>query len=56
MEHKSQEINSAFMTYMMVELTKKTALNEDVQKLLNDPKEHFDVAIVEWMFSDALAG
>ena len=56
MEHKAQEMNSIFMTYMMVELTKKTVLNEDVQKLLNDPKEHFDAVIVEWMFGDSPAG
>ena len=56
MEQKNQEIDSGFMINLMVELTKKTVTNENIHKMLTDPKEHFDVAIVEWLFCDALAG
>lgn len=33
----------------------KTFENKDVQKLLSDPNEHFDVVIVEFMDHDLLA-
>ncbi|XP_075984941.1 uncharacterized protein LOC142982365 [Anticarsia gemmatalis] len=41
---------------LMISLVVKTLDVEAVQKLLSDPNEHFDVVIVEWMFSDILAG
>ncbi|CAB3233306.1 unnamed protein product [Arctia plantaginis] len=39
----------------MTDLGIKTLENEDVQKLLNDPNEYFDVVIVEFMDHDLLA-
>lgn len=37
-------------------LTKGTIENDNVQKLLRDPKEQFDFIIIEYMFSDLYAG
>ncbi|KAJ8709291.1 hypothetical protein PYW07_009117 [Mythimna separata] len=50
------DLNPAFMIFMMVEVVKSTVENEGVQKLLNDPKEQFDAVVIEWMFSDVIAG
>ena len=46
----------ASLTFTMVEVAKNTVQNEEVQKLLNNPKEHFDVVIVEWLLGDVTAG
>ena len=57
MDRKSDDLSPIFMAYMMIEIAKKTVESNDVQKLLSDPKEHFDaVIVVEWMFSDVTAG
>ncbi|XP_035452806.2 UDP-glucosyltransferase 2 [Spodoptera frugiperda] len=45
-----------FMLYMMVEMMRHTIQTEGVNKLLNDPKEEFDLVIAEWMFTDVPAG
>ncbi|CAH1636136.1 unnamed protein product [Spodoptera littoralis] len=45
-----------FMLYMMIDLMRHTIQLEEVNKLLTDPKEEFDVVIAEWMFSDIPAG
>ncbi|CAH2054212.1 unnamed protein product, partial [Iphiclides podalirius] len=37
-------------------VTKSTFSNSAVLKLLNDPLEHFDVVIAEWMFNDIYSG
>lgn len=39
----------------MLNLAAKTLENKEIQKLLSDAKEYFDVVIVEWMFSDVFA-
>ena len=56
MDNEDLDMNIGFLVYMMTEITKKTTENEAVQKILNDPKEHFDVVICEWMFSDLPSG
>ncbi|KAJ2952617.1 hypothetical protein O0L34_g6942 [Tuta absoluta] len=33
-----------------------TFATEDMKKLLNDPKEKFDLVIIEWMFAEVYAG
>ncbi|XP_063536632.1 UDP-glycosyltransferase UGT5-like [Cydia strobilella] len=33
-----------------------TATHEDVQKLMLDPKEEFDLVIIEWLFNEFLVG
>ncbi|KAJ8711849.1 hypothetical protein PYW08_008803 [Mythimna loreyi] len=50
------DVNPAFMIFLMVDLVKHTVENKEVQKLLIDPKEQFDAVVIEWMFSDVIAG
>ncbi|XP_022836581.1 UDP-glucuronosyltransferase 2B15-like [Spodoptera litura] len=45
-----------FMLYMMIDLNRHTIQLEEVNKLLTDPKEEFDLVIAEWMFTDIPAG
>ncbi|KAJ8711853.1 hypothetical protein PYW08_008807 [Mythimna loreyi] len=45
-----------FVRRIMLKMMTSTVENADVQKLLNDPNEHFDVVIVEYMFSELIAG
>ncbi|CAH1636140.1 unnamed protein product [Spodoptera littoralis] len=45
-----------FVKMMMMNLVSKTMEHENVQKLLNDTNAHFDVVIVEWMFTSLSAG
>lgn len=33
-----------------------TLENSDVQKIMNDPKEEFDLIIGEWMYYDLYSG
>ncbi|KAJ8709290.1 hypothetical protein PYW07_009116 [Mythimna separata] len=57
MDRKSDESEDTIgLSLMMLDIVKKTIIHENVQKLLNDPKEQFDVVIVEWMFGDIGAG
>ncbi|KAJ8711848.1 hypothetical protein PYW08_008802 [Mythimna loreyi] len=56
MDNKIGDMDSIGLTFMMSEIVQKTITHENVQKLLNDPKEQFDVVIVEWMFGDIGAG
>lgn len=45
-----------FVRRIMLKMAATTVENKDVQELLSDPNEHFDVVIVEWMFSELIAG
>lgn len=56
MNNKDQDFGPVFLTFIMVELAKRTVQAEGVQKLLNDPKEQFDLVIVEWLYCDVPAG
>ncbi|KAJ8711847.1 hypothetical protein PYW08_008801 [Mythimna loreyi] len=56
MDKTSDDLSIGLMIFMMTEITKHTISNAGVQKILNDPKENFDVVIAEWMFSDLPAG
>ncbi|CAB3238620.1 unnamed protein product [Arctia plantaginis] len=47
--------NRDMVRRLMLHMVSKTLENKEVQKLLSDPKEHFDVVIVEWMFSEIFA-
>lgn len=37
-------------------INKNTLIVEDVKKILYDPKEQFDVVLIEWMFHELLSG
>lgn len=41
---------------VMYTLSKVTLMNKNVQKLLHDPKEEFDVVIAEWMYNELYSG
>nr|WRX06272.1 UGT40R1 [Helicoverpa armigera] len=41
---------------MMLQLAVKTIEHQNVKKLLEDPSEHFDLVIVDWMLADVPAG
>ncbi|XP_026332313.1 UDP-glucuronosyltransferase 2B1-like [Hyposmocoma kahamanoa] len=41
---------------LMYTVSKSTLINKNIQKLLNDPKEEFDVVIAEWMFNEIYSG
>lgn len=45
-----------FMNFMGIDMVNATFANPEVQKLLHDPKEHFDVVIVEQFIDDGLKG
>lgn len=40
----------------ILDTQRSTVLNENVQKMLNDPKQTFDAVIAEWMFSELYSG
>ncbi|XP_049885624.1 UDP-glucosyltransferase 2-like [Pectinophora gossypiella] len=42
--------------YLAIMLANNTGLDGNVQRLLHDPKEKFDVVIVEWFLSEVLCG
>jgi hypothetical protein len=44
------------MFNLTVSLNINTYLNANVQKLINDPKEEFDLVIVEWIFTELYCG
>ncbi|CAK1545458.1 unnamed protein product [Leptosia nina] len=48
--------NITFFVTSMSKLSEKTIENPEVHKMLNDPNEHFDIVIIEWMFYELLAG
>nr|AEW43123.1 UDP-glycosyltransferase UGT40D1 [Helicoverpa armigera] len=56
MDGNNISLNIAFMTYMVTEIFKGMILNENVQKILTDPNEKFDLVIAEWMMSEIPAG
>lgn len=41
---------------ILVNLTKVTFSNRNVQNLINDDSQKFDLVIIEWMFTEAYAG
>lgn len=45
-----------FMDFMAVELVDNTYSHPEVQKLLNNPNEHFDLVILEQFIDDGLKG
>ncbi|XP_026332314.1 UDP-glucuronosyltransferase 2B9-like [Hyposmocoma kahamanoa] len=49
-----QDIN--FIFGMMLNLSRNILHNENVQRLIDDPSQHFDLVIGEWMFSTAYCG
>ncbi|CAH0678019.1 unnamed protein product [Spodoptera exigua] len=56
MEAPTPSGHRKFVKMLMINLVKKTLEHENIQRLLNDTNEHFDVVIVEHMFSDLSAG
>ncbi|XP_075984943.1 UDP-glucosyltransferase 2-like [Anticarsia gemmatalis] len=53
---RSVRVNDHYtVKHRMTGVSIKTMENKDVQKLLSDPKEHFDVVIVEFLDNDLLA-
>ncbi|XP_075985048.1 UDP-glucosyltransferase 2-like isoform X1 [Anticarsia gemmatalis] len=55
MKNEVQWTTHEFVKRMKAAVAIKTVENKDVQKLLNDPNEHFDVAIIEIIYNDLLA-
>lgn len=49
-------LDQSIFFFMMDKVAKMTLENENVQKLVNDRSEHFDMVIAEWMFSELYAG
>lgn len=45
-----------FMFFSVLKVAEKTFENENVQRLLNDPKAEFDVMVAEWMFNEVYCG
>lgn len=41
---------------LMINMTRATIENPNVQKLLADETQQFDAVIAEWMFSESYAG
>lgn len=48
------DLNAMFQ--LMYTVSNFTLMNENVQKLLHDPKEEFDVVISEWMYNEIYSG
>ncbi|CAD0204905.1 unnamed protein product [Chrysodeixis includens] len=49
------QMTAGFMIMLMRTLQAKMLEYENVQKLLNDPKEEFDVVVLEWMLGNLFA-
>ncbi|CAK1594071.1 unnamed protein product [Parnassius mnemosyne] len=56
MEKDIDDMNLYLLFTMMKEISIKTLENPNMQKILNDPKEKFDLIIAEWMFNELYAG
>ncbi|XP_047511786.1 UDP-glucosyltransferase 2-like [Pieris napi] len=56
MDKKKDIHNLTEIVTIMAEVNSKTIEHPTVHKLLHDPKEEFDVIIVEWLFYELLAG
>lgn len=40
---------------LMTEISEATVMNENVQKLLKDPNQQFDLVLAEWLFIETYA-
>ncbi|XP_068619916.1 UDP-glucosyltransferase 2-like [Battus philenor] len=56
MDNKIDLGDSVTFFNLMVELNRMTLENPNMQKILNDPNERFDLIIGEWMYNDLYAG
>lgn len=55
-EGEIPQITARLMTFLMTHMQTKTLEYENVQNLLNDPTEHFDVLVLEWMLVNLFSG
>ncbi|XP_060805983.1 UDP-glucosyltransferase 2 [Amyelois transitella] len=53
--HKN-DFNAIKKLYFPYDFHKRTLDNENMTKFLSDPREKFDVVLIEWFFSDLFAG
>ncbi|KAI8437416.1 hypothetical protein MSG28_011744 [Choristoneura fumiferana] len=56
MDKKVDFDDTDMLFHFFTHIAELTTKNENVIKLINDPKQQFDVAITEWMFSELYAG
>ncbi|KAJ0172131.1 hypothetical protein K1T71_012104 [Dendrolimus kikuchii] len=56
MDSKTGLNNPADMMRLFILVHRTTMKNENVQRFINDPKEEFDLVLVEWMGSELYAG
>ena len=56
MNKETNKDDMNLMFSIMINATVNNIENPNVQQLLNDPKETFEVVISEWMFSELYSG
>ncbi|XP_075984662.1 UDP-glucosyltransferase 2-like [Anticarsia gemmatalis] len=56
MEKKVDFGDHMALFHVMTNIGRATVENPNVQKLMNDPKQEFDLVIVEWLFSEVTIG
>ncbi|XP_072933227.1 UDP-glucosyltransferase 2-like [Epargyreus clarus] len=53
---KDVDLDANLIYDIMYNITRIALEDKEVQKLLHDPREHFDLVIAEWMFNDMYSG
>ncbi|KAG6458622.1 UDP-glucosyltransferase 2 [Manduca sexta] len=53
---KGNIADSTFFLQFLYDYNKRFLEDEKIVKLLSDPKEHYDVVVLEWFFSELVAG
>ncbi|CAH2054218.1 unnamed protein product, partial [Iphiclides podalirius] len=53
---KNNISDSLFFLYMMYNIHRQVLEEKEIVDLLSDPREQFDVVILEWLFSNFIAG
>lgn len=48
--------NVQFLLYVTINFANGTIMHPNVQRLIHDTDEHFDVVIAEWLYSDLYSG
>lgn len=55
--NKNMPLNDInYITRMMLNMSEHILHNENVQSLIEDPNQHFDLVIGEWMFTSLYCG
>ncbi|XP_063832465.1 UDP-glucosyltransferase 2-like [Ostrinia nubilalis] len=56
LDNELEPFNPFKVVELFMEFSRRTMQNPQVQEMLNDPKQTFDVVVAEWMFSEIYAG